>query len=42
MPGIATYCEGSKKYIDDPVPNNDCPVLYCPGIESSVSGIRSD
>ncbi len=37
--GIATYYEGSKKHLDDPVPNNDFPVLYCPGVESSVSGI---
>ncbi len=41
-PGIARYCEGSKKPLDDPVPNGDFPVLHCLGIGSSVSGIRSD
>ncbi len=40
--GIATYYEGSKKHLDDPVPSGDFLVLHCPGIESSVSGIRSD
>ncbi len=41
LSGIARYCEGSKKHLDDPVPNGDFPVLQCLGIRSSVSGIRS-
>jgi hypothetical protein len=36
-----TY-EGSKKHLDNPVPNGDFLVLHCLGIRSSVSGIRSD
>ncbi len=38
---ITRYREGSKKHLDDPVPNSDFPVLHCLGIGSSVSGIRS-
>jgi hypothetical protein len=30
---------GSKKPLDDPVPNGAFPVLHCLGIRASVSGI---
>jgi hypothetical protein len=36
------YHEGSKKPLDDPVPNSDFLILHCPGIGSSMSGIRTD
>jgi hypothetical protein len=36
------YREGSKKHLDDPVPNGDFPVLCRLGIGSSVSGIGFD
>ncbi len=39
--GIARYREGSKKHLDDLVPNGDFPVLHCLVIGFSVSGIRS-
>jgi hypothetical protein len=40
--GIASYREGSKKHLDNPVPIGDFLVLHCLGIRSSVSGIGSD
>ena len=42
LSGITRYREGSKKHLDDPVPNGDFLVLHCLGIGSSVLGIRSD
>ncbi len=42
LSGIFMNREGSKKHLDDPVPNGDFPVLHCLGIVSSVSGIISD
>jgi hypothetical protein len=38
---ITRYCEGSKKHLDDLVPNSDFPVLHYLGIGSSVSDIGS-
>ena len=40
--GIIRYCEGSKKHLDDPVTNDNFPVLHFHGIGLSVSGIGSD
>ncbi len=37
---IIKYCEGSKKYLNNPVPNGDFPILHCLGIGSSVSDIH--
>ena len=39
--GIAKYREGSKKHLDDLVPNGDFPVLHCIGIGLSVLDIKS-
>ncbi len=36
------YREGSKKHLDDPVPNGDFAILHCLGIRSSVLGIGLD
>jgi len=35
------YHEGSKKHLDDLVPNGHFPVLHCLGIRSSVLGIQA-
>ena len=34
--------DSSKKHLDDPVPNDDFPVLHSRGIALSVSGIIMD
>jgi hypothetical protein len=41
-PSITRYREGSKKHLDDLVPNSDFLVLHCLGIRSSVLGIGLD
>ncbi len=33
------YHEGSKKHLDDPIPNSDFLVSHCPGTVSLVLGI---
>ncbi len=38
---IVRYHEGSKKHLDDLVPNGDFPAFHCLGIPSLVSGIIS-
>ncbi len=40
--GFVKYCEGSKKYLDDLVPNSDFPELHSLVIGLSVAGISSD
>jgi hypothetical protein len=40
--GITRYAKGSKKHLDDPVPNGEFPVLHWLGIGSSVLGSFSD
>jgi hypothetical protein len=36
------YRKGSKKHLDDAVPNSDFPAIHCLGIRLSVSGIGLD